>query len=71
MVSVVGPVPGEADLKAVYAPIQGARIRMTQDTYFEIRGQSGTDDSFAGRVEAIAKTFAFGDLGYLRQGVSF
>ena len=71
MVSVVGPVPGEGQPKAVYAPVEGARIRMTQDQYFEIRGQSPATESFAGRVEAIATRFAFGDLKFLRQGVSF
>jgi hypothetical protein len=71
MVSVVGPLPGEADPKAVYAPIQGAQIRMTQDKYFEIRGQASEMESFADRVKAIATTFAFGDLTYLRQGASF
>jgi hypothetical protein len=71
MVSVVGPVPGEAGPLAVYAPIQGSRIRTTQDTYFEIRGQGEAANSFAGRVKAIATSFAFGDLAYLRQGVSF
>jgi hypothetical protein len=71
MVSVVGPLPGEADPKAVYAPIEGSRIRVTQDKYFEIRGQSAKAESFAGRVEAIATSFAFGDLKFLRQGVSF
>lgn len=71
MVSVVGPLPGEADPRAIYAPIEGARIRMTQDKYFEIQGQSAKAESFAGRVEAIATSFAFGDLNYLRQGVSF
>jgi hypothetical protein len=70
MVSVVGPQPGEADPKAVYAPIEGSRIRVTQDKYFEIRGQSAKADTFAGRVRAIATTFAFGDLTYLRQGAS-
>lgn len=71
MVSVVGPVPDEAGPLAVYAPIQGARIRLTQDTYFEILGQGDAATSFAGRVRAIATSFAFGDLTYLRQGVSF
>ncbi len=71
MMSVVGPQPGSADPKAVYAPIQGARIRMTQDSYFEIVGQSTDANSFAGRVRAIATAFAFGDLAGLRQGVSF
>lgn len=71
MVSVVGPVPGEAGPLAVYAPIEGARIRTTQDTYFEIRGQGDAAKSFAGQVKAIATSFAFGDLAYLRQGVSF
>ncbi len=70
-ISVVGSPPGEADAKAVYAPLQGARIRTTQGTYFEIRGQATKEESFAGRVEAIATTFAFGDLSNLRQGVPF
>jgi hypothetical protein len=69
--SVVGPQPGQAEPKAVYAPIQGSRIRMTQDTYFEISGQVPQGEDFAGRVRAIATTFAFGDLKYLRQGASF
>lgn len=71
MVSVIGPVPGKAGPLAVYAPIQGSRIRTTQDSYFEISGQGDPANSFAGRVKAIATSFAFGDLAYLRQGVSF
>ncbi|MBN8630501.1 MAG: hypothetical protein J0L76_06565 [Rhodobacterales bacterium] len=70
-VSVVGPQPGEAEPKAVYAPIRGSRIRMTQDSYFEIRGQVAEGEDFAGRVKAIATSFAFGDLKNLRQGVAF
>jgi hypothetical protein len=70
-ISVIGPQPGEAEPKAVYAPIQGARIRMTQDSYFEIKGQVPEGEDFAGRVKAIATTFAFGDLKTLQQGVSF
>jgi hypothetical protein len=69
--SVVGPQPGEAEPKAVYAPIQGSRIRMTQDSYFEIRGQVSEGESFAGRVMAITTSFASGDLKSLRQGVAF
>lgn len=69
--SVVGPQPGEAEPKAVYATIQGARIRMTQDAYVEIRGQVAAGEGFAARVTAIATTFAFGDLANLRQGVEF
>lgn len=69
--SVVGPQPGEGEAKAAYAPIQGSRIRMTQDVYFEIDGQVAEGEDFAGRVKAIATTFAFGDLTTLRQGVSF
>jgi hypothetical protein len=70
-VSVIGPQPGEAEPKATYAPIQGARIRMTQDVYFEIDRQVAEGEDFAGRVKAIATAFAFGDLTKLRQGVSF
>jgi len=69
--SVIGPVPGAADPKAAYAAIQGAKIRTTQDTYFEIRGQVQKGGDFAARVRAIATTFAFGDLGYLVQGANF
>ena len=70
-ISVVGPVPSETDQKAVYMPIQGAQIRTTEDTYFEIRGQSRPGEDFSGMVEAIARSFAFGDLKNLRQGVEF
>jgi hypothetical protein len=70
-ISVVGPQPGEVDPKAVYATIQGSRIRLTQDAYFEIRGQVQRGEDFAARVRAIATTFAFGDLANLRQGVQF
>lgn len=70
-VSVVGPEPGAAESKAVYARVQGSRIRMTQDSYFEIRGQVAEGEDFVGRVRAIATSFAFGDLKALRQGVAF
>ena len=69
--SVNGPQPGEAAPMAAYAPIKGARIRMTQDVYFEIDGQVAAGEDFAGRVKAIATSFAFGDLTTLRQGVAF
>ena len=70
-ISVVGPVPGEADPKAVFAPIKGAKIRTTQDQFFDIIGQVAEGEDFAARVKAIATSFAFGDLDYLRQGVRF
>jgi hypothetical protein len=70
-ISVIGPQPGEAEPKAVYASIHGSRIRMTQDSYFEIKGQVPEGEDFAGKVMAIATSFAFGDLKTLRQGVSF
>lgn len=70
-ISVVGPVPGEADPKAVFAPIKGAKIRTTQDQFFEIQGQVAEGESFTDRVKAIATNFAFGNLEYLRQGVRF
>lgn len=70
-ISLVGPVPGAEDPKAGYAPVNGAKIRTTQDQFFEIRGQAGKGENFAARVKAIALTFAFGDLDYLRQGASF
>jgi hypothetical protein len=74
-VSLVGPVPGDEDPaltpKATFAGIAGAKIRTTQDTYFEIPGQVPADADFAARVKAIATAFAFGDLGNLKQGVDF
>jgi hypothetical protein len=70
-ISVVGPKPGEADPKAVYASIQGSRIRMTRDAYVEIRGQVPAGEDFAGRVTAIATAFAFGNLANLLQGGQF
>ncbi len=70
-VSVVGPVPRPEEPKASYAPINGSKIRMTQDRFFEIRGQVAEGEDFGARVKAIAQSFAFGDLENLRQGVDF
>jgi hypothetical protein len=70
-ISVVGPVPGVADPKAVFAPIEESKIRTTQDQFFEIAGQVAEGEGFEARVRAIATSFAFGDLKYLRQGVGF
>ena len=70
-ISVIGPVPGPEEPKAVYASINGSKIRMTQDRFFEIRGQTPEGEGFEARVKAIALTFAFGNLDYIRQGVGF
>jgi hypothetical protein len=70
-VSVIGPLPDAANPMAAYAPIAGARIRTTQDQFFEIRGQVAAGQDFAARVRAIATGFAFGNLAGLRQGVDF
>jgi hypothetical protein len=70
-ISVVGPVPRKDEPKASYAPIHAAKIRATQGAFFEIKGQVAEGEDFASRVKAIATTFAFDDLNYLRQGVSF
>lgn len=69
--SVIGPLPDAAGSRAVFASIDGARIRTTQDQYFEIKGQLAEGQGFAARVRAIATEFAFGDLANLRQGVDF
>jgi hypothetical protein len=71
MVSVIGPLPEAVGQKALYAAIAGARIRTTQDQYFEITGQVAKGQDFAARVTAIATDFAYGDLANLRQGVDF
>lgn len=71
MVSVIGPLPGPATPRAIYAPIAGAEIRTTKDRHFEIRGQVPAGQDYAARVIAIATGFAFGDLANLRQGVAF
>ncbi|WP_137110651.1 hypothetical protein [Rhodobacter sp. SY28-1] len=70
-ISVVGPVPRDAAARPEYAPIQEATLRTTRGAYFEIAGQVAKGEDFASRVRAIATTFAFGDLGYLRQGAEF
>ncbi|OYW50131.1 MAG: hypothetical protein B7Z31_14320, partial [Rhodobacterales bacterium 12-65-15] len=74
-VAVVGPLPGTASGKdvptAAYAPITGADIRTTQDTYFEIVGQVPNGQDYGSRVMQLATGFAFGDLSILRQGISF
>lgn len=70
-ISVIGPVPGDSGPKAVAAPIRGAKVRMTRDSYLEIAGQVPEGEDFAARVRAIATAFAFGDLSNLRQGAQF
>jgi hypothetical protein len=69
--SVVGPVPSQSEPKAIYVPIMGSRVRTTQDTFFEIRGQVSKGEDFASQVIAIATAFAFGSLNNLKQGVQF
>lgn len=73
--SLVGPVPGGDDPaltpKASFAGIAGAKIRTTQDVFFEILGQVPAGEDFAARVKAIATAFAFGDLANLTQGADF
>lgn len=69
--SVIGPVPDAAAPKAAYDPIGGARIRTTQDQFFEIKGQVAEGQDFAARVRALATDFASGNLGLLAQGVDF
>jgi len=55
-------LPGVAGPKAGYAPILGAEIRTTQDSYFEIVGQVAEGQDYGSRVMALATEFAFGDL---------
>lgn len=70
-VALVGPVPGEGQQKAKHATLAGSKVRVTQDRFFEVSGQGPASESFPLRVRAIATSFAFGDLGYLRQRVRF
>ncbi len=70
-ISVIGPVPGKDQPKAVFAPIELSKIRMTQDKFFEVSGQVAEGEDFASRVRAIATAFAFGDLKNLQQGADF
>jgi hypothetical protein len=69
--SVIGPIPDAAAPKAAYDPIAGARIRTTQDQFFEIKGQVAEGQDFAARVRALATDFASGNLATLAQGVDF
>lgn len=70
-VTLVGPVPTDPVRKAVYASIEGARVRTTHDQYFEISGQVAVGKDFATRVLLTATSFAFGDLNRLHQGGEF
>ena len=74
-ISLVGPIPGGEDPalvpKAAFSRIAGAKIRTTQDAFFEIPGQVPEGEDFAARVKAIATAFAFGDLANLKQGADF
>jgi hypothetical protein len=70
-VAVIGPVPDVAGQRVVYRRIAGSRVRMTEDTYAEVRGQVADGRDFAARVLEITTGFARGDLGLLRQGGAF
>ena len=74
-ISLVGPVPGGEgptwSRRRSLQPIAGAKIRTTQDAFFEIPGQVPEGEDFAARVKAIATAFAFGDLANLQQGADF
>lgn len=71
MMSVIGPVPtGEAP-RPVWASVSGARLRTTHDRFLDIEGQVAAGQDFDGRVRAIAKSLAFGDLGFLTLGGTF
>ena len=70
-ISAIGPVPRQSEAKADYVSILGSTLRTTKGTYFDIDGQVAAGQDFASRVKAIATTFAFGDLNYLRQGADF
>jgi hypothetical protein len=78
-VALVGPLPGgevaetgpELVPTPTFASLGGAKIRTTQDAFFEIPRQVPAGEDFAARVKAIATAFAFGDLANLRQGADF
>jgi len=70
-VAVVGPVLDAAGAKVSFAPILGADVRTTQNSYFEIVGQVAAGQDYGSRVMALATGFAFGDLSILHQGVGF
>lgn len=69
-VAVAGPVPAGPEGRAVYAPIEGALLRVTMERYVEFEGQDQAQ-SFDARVKALATEFAWGDLQNLRQGVAW
>lgn len=68
--ATVGPVPANPEARAVWAPVEGAPVRVTVDQYLEYPGQAEGED-FDSRVKAVARAFAWGDLANLAQGVAF
>lgn len=69
-VAVAGGIPATPEGRAVYAPIDGAVLRVTMDRYVEFEGQD-PEQGFDARVKAMATEFAWGDLQNLRQGVAW
>lgn len=66
-VAVVGPIPGKGEALPAWQSLDGAAVRMTRDTYYEIKGQMAEGEDFRARVERIATEFAWGDLENLRK----
>ncbi len=60
--AVAGPLPATPEARAVFAPVKGAPVSLTQDQYLETPAMDRAGQGFAARVEAIAAAFAWGDL---------
>lgn len=64
--AVAGPLPATPEGRAVYAPIAGAKVRLTVGQYVETAAMARAGQGFAARVEAIVTAFAWDDLENLR-----
>jgi hypothetical protein len=70
-IAVAGPKPATPEGRAEWRPVKGATALVTTDAYLEYEGLTASGAGFEARVMAIAKAYAWGDLGNLEQGVDF
>lgn len=63
--AVAGPLPATPEARAVWTPIEGAPVTLTVGQYVETAAMAREGKGFANRVEAIVRSFAWGDLELL------
>jgi hypothetical protein len=68
--ATIGPVPATPEARAVWKTVKDAPLRVTVDQYVERPG-AGDGRDFDAVVKAVAKSFAWGKLENLSNGVNY